>query len=158
MLRRLTPTETFILIGALVVAFGLLAFSFVILWINLPPAMNAPLAAITVIPPPTATPQSTPTPSLPTVSEVDGTPRPGALTLGSYVQISGTGGIGLRLRDAPGLSTNLLFLGYDSEVYQVVEGPREVDGRTWYLLVAPYDEKRTGWAVVDYLTIVTPQE
>ncbi|MGC8855692.1 MAG: SH3 domain-containing protein, partial [Anaerolineae bacterium] len=76
------------------------------------------------------------------------------IRLGSFVQISGTEGEGLRLRSAPGLSSDQLFLGYDSEVFEVRDGPRQADGYIWWYLVAPYDETRAGWAAADYLSVV----
>jgi hypothetical protein len=79
---------------------------------------------------------------------------PGAFGLGVYVQITGTGGDGLRLRSGPGLNDAQLFLGYDAEVYQIVDGPIQADGHTWWKLTAPYDATRTGWAVQDFLTVI----
>jgi hypothetical protein len=32
--------------------------------------------------------------------------------------------------------------------------PRELDGYTWWYLVAPYDEARAGWAASDFLTYI----
>jgi len=115
-----------------------------------------PVAALTILPAPTSTPSPTPTPAL------AATPSPAApgqgIAIGAYVQISGTGGQGLRLRAAPGLDAALLFLGYDAEVYQVRDGPRQADGYTWWYLVAPYDEGRAGWAAADFLSVLsTPQ-
>jgi hypothetical protein len=70
------------------------------------------------------------------------------------VQIIGTGGDGLRLRDQPGLDGKVLLLGSEAEVFRVQDGPREVDGYTWWYLVGPFDETRRGWAVANYLQIV----
>ena len=42
------------------------------------------------------------------------------------------------------------FLAYDSEVFVIQDGPREVDGYVWWYLVAPYDETRVGWAAADF--------
>jgi hypothetical protein len=76
------------------------------------------------------------------------------IAVGNYVQISGTEGEGLRIRAEPGLNGDFQFLGYDSEVFIVQDGPREVDGFTWWYLVAPYDETRVGWAAADFLSYV----
>jgi len=46
------------------------------------------------------------------------------------------------------------FLAYDSEVFVVKDGPREVDGYTWWYLTAPYDDTRVGWAAADFLSYV----
>jgi beta-xylosidase len=37
-------------------------------------------------------------------------------------------------------------------VFRVDDGPQEADGYQWWHLVAPYDENRAGWAVVNYLS------
>lgn len=79
---------------------------------------------------------------------------PGEISIGTYVKISGTGGDGLRLRDVPGLGGNVLTLGEETEVFLVDNGPRDVDGYTWWYLKGHYDETRQGWGVVDYLVIV----
>lgn len=81
-------------------------------------------------------------------------PVPGEISIGTYVKISGTGGDGLRLRDVPGLAGNVLTLGEETEVFLVDNGPRDVDGYTWWYLKGHYDETRQGWGVVDYLLIV----
>jgi len=96
-----------------------------------------------------ATPFSiTPTGSAPPSLE------PGIIVIGGYVQIQGTGGDGLRLRDRPGLDGKVLLLGSEAEVFQVAEGPVDADGYTWWRLVGPFDETRQGWAVSNYLLVV----
>lgn len=109
-------------------------------------------AALTLIPAPTSTPAPSATPTLDPF--VTPTPAAGQIVIGGYVQISGTGGDPLRLRAGPGLNTEPLFLGFDAEVFQVRDGPREADGYTWWYLVAPYDETRAGWAAADFLAVV----
>lgn len=112
-------------------------------------------AALTVLPAPTHTPTLIPIAQETPIS----TPSNGqGIVVGAYVQITGTEGQGLRLRAAPGLEATLLFLGYDAEVYQVRDGPRQADGYTWWYLVAPYDEQRAGWAAADYLTVIAPPQ
>lgn len=119
---------------------------------------------MTVIPAPsgTALPTFTPTidPNAPTPTS---TPAPGQIAIGSYVQITGTDGLGLRIRSAPGLTGEQLFMGLDAEVFVVNDGPRREDGYTWYYLVAPYDTSRAGWAASDFFTMIpapapTPQQ
>lgn len=116
---------------------------------------DQPTAVIAVIPAPTATSSPTPTPSVTGTPEADipPSPLPGTLGIGGFVQISGTGGDGLRLRTNPGLSYEVAYLGLEAEVFQVVGGPQESDGYTWWLLESPYDEgqKRQGWAVSNYI-------
>ena len=105
----------------------------------------APTATATVESPPTATPGDPAPPS----------PEPGSsITTGAHVQIQGTGGEGLRLRSDPGLNGEVLLLGSEAEVFRVADGPVELDGYTWWLLVGPFDESRQGWAVSNYLVVV----
>ena len=108
-------------------------------------------ADLTVIAAPTSTSGAPPTA---TIDPFAPTPAPTGIALGNYVQISGTEGEGLRIRAEPGLNGESQFLGYDSEVFLVKDGPREVDGFVWWYLVAPYDETRVGWAASDFLSYV----
>ena len=139
-----------LLIGSLIIGFGFTA-----------PEQNAPglqVAEITMLPGPTSTPRILPTathdPAMGTA-----TPLPGEMALYVYVQIGGTDGEGLRLRSLPSLDGEPLFLGFDTEIFQISEGPEQADGYTWWYLIAPYDETRAGWAAADFLeTIEAPQE
>ena len=145
--------------GSIGFALVLLAVVLIAFWANRPgPRSYAPPTAIlTVIPYPTVTlPVVQPTLPVENVpaSPEPGTPVPGNITLGSYVQVSGTGGDGLRVRLDPGLGGEVLFIAIEAEDFQVEDGPREVDGYTWWYLVAPYDETQHGWAVNNYLTVV----
>lgn len=108
-------------------------------------------ADLTVIPAPTSTSN---VPATATIDPFAPTPAPTGIAIGSYVQITGTDGEGLRIRSEPSLNGNPEFLGFDSEVFIVKDGPRQADGFTWWYLVAPYDETRVGWAAADFLTYV----
>lgn len=81
-------------------------------------------------------------------------PQPGTITIGSHVQVTGTGGEGLRLRIEPSLDGQILMLGSEAEIFRIHDGPREADGYTWWYLVGPYDESRYGWAVANFLVVV----
>jgi hypothetical protein len=108
-------------------------------------------ADLTVIPAPTGTSGAPPTPT----TDPFASPTASAgIGIGNYVQITGTDGQGLRIRAEPGLDGAFQFLAYDSEVFFVQDGPREVDGYVWWHLAAPYDETRIGWAAADFLTYV----
>jgi hypothetical protein len=111
---------------------------------------------VLVIAPPTSTPLALPTTQpTPTLKAELNTPAPNAqIKVGDFVQIAGTGGDGLRVRSGAGVQNPPLFLGMESEVFQVNEGPKEADGITWWYLVAPYDENRKGWAASNYLTVI----
>jgi hypothetical protein len=76
------------------------------------------------------------------------------IALGAHVQILGTGGDGLRLRMEPGLGGQVRLLGSEAEVFRVDDGPVELDGYTWWYLVGPFNERRHGWAVSNFLAVV----
>lgn len=107
-------------------------------------------ADLTQIAPPTETVIP---PATPTLSGTI-TPPPGQIAIGAYVQISGTGGDGLRIRSAPGLSSDTVFSGEEAETFQVKDGPQQADGYNWWYIVAPYDNTRAGWAAADFLAVV----
>lgn len=106
---------------------------------------------LTVIAAPTSTSSAPPTA---TVDPFATTAVPTGIAIGNYVQITGTNGEGLRIRSDPGLNGEFKFLGYDSEVFIVQDGPRELDGFVWWYLVAPYDDTRNGWAAADFLAYI----
>jgi hypothetical protein len=144
--------------GAILLGVSLLCGLLLLLMGTRPgPEAAAPATAIVnVIPLPTATPiPPTPTPTpegLPT-SVVPPGQGSENFAVGAFVQVTGTGGDGLRLRAEPGLNGEVRFLGLESEVFQVKDGPRQVDDYTWWFLVAPYDESVQGWAVGNFLAL-----
>ena len=103
--------------------------------------------AITVIPIPTytSTPRPTEPASTPTSEPVSG------IQVNGHVQISGTEGDGLRLRQDPSLTGEIAYLGLEGEVFLVTGGPQESDGYVWWQLVAPLNEDKNGWAVSNFL-------
>jgi len=82
----------------------------------------------------------------------------GGSFLEKVVQIYDTGGDGLRLRSAPGISSDVQFLGDELELFEVKDGPVEEDGYTWWYLESPYDSTRSGWAAANYLKIINETE
>jgi hypothetical protein len=147
--------NTWVIFGALGFAACLILVTITLIGWTRPrvaPEVGFAPADLTMIPAPTHTPSVPPTPTFDPLA----TPSlaANAIGVGGYVQITGTEGEGLRLRATPGLSGAQLFLGFDEEVFQVNEGPQEVDGHTWWYLVAPYDQTRAGWAAADFLAVV----
>lgn len=143
-------------VGAIGVASLLGIIALLVVTFGPPPKpANLSPAVVTLIAASTATPVSTVEPTLSSPYIPTATAPAGVLAIGTYVQITGTEGVGLRMRADPGLNGNFLFLSYDAEVFKVTEGPRDVDGHTWWYLVAPYDETRAGWAAADYLAVVS---
>ena len=120
-------------------------------------AAPQPAPAITVINLPTASPS----PDVPTHTPVPTsthTPVPPpnieeGIQIGVLVEVTGTEGDGVRLREEPSLQAKIKFLGLENEVFEVREGPREVDNYEWWFLSNPYNREKEGWAVANYLRI-----
>ena len=113
-----------------------------------------PLYNLTVIPAPTQTntiaaPTNLPTPT----SEAPVVLPEGAIGINVYVKVTGTQGLGLRMRSAAGTGADINFLAMDDEVFKVIGGPQVSDGYTWWQLEAPLDQKRSGWAAENYLAV-----
>lgn len=142
--------------GAVLCALFLLTLTFTWMAWSVPPRPDPAglMAAMTVIPAPTGTVPS----EIPTIDPYAPTPTatlsPGQLNTGLYVQITGTGGVGLNIRSAPGLASSQQFMGFDSEVFLIEDGPREGDGYTWWYLVSNYDDGRAGWAAANFLEAI----
>ena len=143
-----------VLLGAVGLA-GLMGLALVGVIFLLPAPTGSPSAAqVTVIP----APPPTSTPSGPTATPTAGPGQiEGGIGVGMFVQISGTGGDGLRLRSGPGTDQSPIFLGMEAEVFKVMDGPKSAGGMTWWYLEAPYDAKRAGWAAASYLKVVAAQ-
>lgn len=161
-LRRFFRTvfNPWVILGASILA--ILLFGAVLLVVYLsrpaPAASPAPATAVMyVIPAPTSTisrPTPTPAPTAKPTPTVLAPPAPENIQISDYVQITGTGGDGLRFRTEPSLNGQVIFLAIDAEVFQVTDGPREADGYTWWYLTAPYDSSKKGWAVANYLAVI----
>lgn len=109
---------------------------------------------VTVIPAPTQTntvlaPTELPTPTL----EAPLILPDGAIGINIFVKVTGTQGLGLRIRASAGTGADINFLAMDDEVFKVIGGPEVVDGYTWWQLEAPMDKSRSGWAAEDFLMI-----
>jgi hypothetical protein len=145
--------------GAIGIGVALLVATLLLLsWTRTPPMHGSGgTAVITVIPLPTATPilpTATPTESATLAPTGLPLPPPGNIAKDAYVQVTGTGGDGLRLRAGPGLDRDVRMLGVEDEVFLVQDGPQQADNFTWWFLVGPFDEARQGWAVANFLRVV----
>jgi hypothetical protein len=144
------------IVGAFACAGGLLIATWIgIQWSHPQPATTTGFAAadLTVIPLPTATLKIS-TPTIDPNLAASLTAQPNQIAINSYVQISGTGTDGLRIRSAPGLNSDTVFRGEESETFLVKDGPQQADGYTWWYVVAPYDSTRAGWAAATFLAVV----
>lgn len=146
-------------IGALLVSSLLMCVLLSLLWAtrkgsdpaSLPTAVLSVIGATQLTPP---SPTVSATAMLTETLSALPSPQPGLITVGAYVQITGTGGDGLRLRSEPGLAGQVLLLGSEAEVFLVKDGPKEIDGYTWWYLVGPFDSTRFGWAVANFLSLI----
>jgi hypothetical protein len=148
-----------VIIGAIIFAVGVFAILVAILWsakaknINQVPAT----AILHVIEAPTVTPLgpiATQTPLATPTSSQQVPPAGGNFATGDYVQVSGTGGDGLRLHKEAGVSSESRYIAIEAEVFLVKDGPIVADGYTWWLLQEPYTENAVGWGVGNYLVVV----
>lgn len=145
-------------LGAAVIVVGSSLAIIAVMWTSPAPIdqNGRPAAVLTITPWDTSTPRPTVTTTISPagMDAIPATLRPGEIGVGSLVQIVGTDGEGLNIRSAPGLASDVFFLGYDAEVFVVSDGPVEMDGFTWWFLVTPVDEARSGWAAADYLEVI----
>ena len=117
-----------------------------------------PVGSVTAIVNVVAAPTWTPALALPTqpviATDTPSSAQPsGVIATGAYVQVSGTGGSGLRLRVEANLEAQVRLLGDEDEIFVVEDGPVQAGGYTWWYLVSPSDETRHGWAVQDFLVV-----
>lgn len=143
------------IIGFFVTLMVILAIFALLIFLPKNQTSNDQLANITVIHAATSTPMVnlTVVPT-PTVENIESPISSYKFQIGDFVQITGTSGEGLRLRSGPSRSDSVNFIGLDAEVFEVIEGPIEADGFTWWYLEAPYDKTRNGWSVDEYLQSV----
>jgi hypothetical protein len=148
-----------VIIGAIIFAVGIFAVLMIILWSAKADSITqVPATAILhVIEAATETPlahRATQTP-VPTPTSAEQVPLPsGDIAIGDYVQVSGTGGDGLRLHSEAGVSSDVRYIAIEAEVFLVKDGPIVADGYTWWRLQDPYTENAVGWGVGNYLVIV----
>jgi hypothetical protein len=151
-MRWLTDRINLWVLGlAFLIAAGLIMLLLVVIFISPPPEQPQVGRALTVFPAPSPTPTQPPIP--PTLTPTEPA-MVGGIAAGMFVKVAGTEGVGLRLRESPGTSGALRFIGMDEELFHVKDGPSEANGLVWWFLEAPYDPSRSGWAAADYLTVV----
>lgn len=145
------------ILGVLLVAGVLVGISWMVFSMAIGQAERVettPQYNVTIIPAPTQTntvfaPTELPTPT----SEAPVVLPDGAIGINVYVKVTGTQGLGLRIRATAGTGTEINFLAMDDEVFKVIGGPEVSDGYTWWQLEAPLDQNRSGWAAEDYLMV-----
>ncbi|MFQ5615872.1 MAG: SH3 domain-containing protein [Anaerolineales bacterium] len=118
-----------------------------------PTATETPTPTVTLDPffnPPTITPLPTEPAPLPTVTLPNLPPDP-SLSNVRTATVVGTNGVGVNLRDEPGLGGVVIAIVPESTTVTLQGEPQNVDGLTWYLVVTP--EGREGWATDLYLDL-----
>jgi hypothetical protein len=73
------------------------------------------------------------------------------VSIGRYVRVAGTEGLGLSLRSGPGESYVRMDVALEGEVFVVVEGPSVIAGSPWFKIRDPDNVEREWWAVGNYL-------
>ena len=97
---------------------------------------------------PTPTPTQTPAGEQPSGA----TPTPSSdISIGGYVQVTGTGEYGLSLREGPGANYARMDVAAEGDVFIVVEGPQTASGSPWWRIRDPENEQRFWWAIGNYL-------
>jgi len=74
--------------------------------------------------------------------------------LGQWVQVTGTEGVGLNLRNQAGLDSPVVLVALDNEIFEVRGGPVDLADVRWWYLVNPYDDAQSGWADDRFLETV----
>lgn len=146
-----------VLFSAILVAILIFGAMAALVWSSKPSGRKSGsvTAIVNIVPAASWTPVFVLPTQVTTATSTQGTSLPpGVIGIGSYVQVMGTGGKGLRLRVEPNLEAEVRLLGADDEIFEVQEGPQQSGGYTWWYLVGPYDEARHGWAVEDFLIVV----
>jgi len=100
----------------------------------------------------TATPLVTPTDTvvLPIETPLT-TPAPTEIEPGALVVVQGTAGVGLNLRAEPNTASRVVANAREGTVLNVLEGPQEAAGHTWWKLRTP--EGKEGWGAADWLAL-----
>ena len=131
----------------------LIAVVFISLWnpftpstqptVEITPTATPALPTVAPFPTATPTPKPTPTPSIPT-----------EITVHGYVKVIGAEADALSYRSGPGLNYARLTIVKDGTILEVLEGPEEADGYTWWRLED--EDGFIGWAADDWLEPTLP--
>lgn len=89
----------------------------------------------------------------PTLPPIILSPTPLSITMGSPVIVNAEG---LNVRPEPGLDNTPLFNAALGEGFNIVGGPLQAAGLTWWEIQSPDDPSRRGWAAADYLDVFAP--
>jgi hypothetical protein len=130
---------------------AIVALAVVLLWgvyllrDRMPSGGPTPMPIIwTPTPAPTSPPTATPTEESPPTVSPD-------IAIGVYVQVTGTQGAGLSLREGPGSNYARMDVALDGEVFIVVDGPKPAGEHDWWKIRDPDNVEREWWGAGNYL-------
>ncbi|GAB5490211.1 MAG: hypothetical protein Phog2KO_04260 [Phototrophicaceae bacterium] len=93
----------------------------------------------------------------PTLAPIQLSSTPAPVRVGSVVIVEGVDFDTLNVRSSASLTeSSVLFRAQEGESFNVVDGPQQSSGFTWWRIQDPNDVNRVGWAVSNFLTIQTP--
>lgn len=152
---RIAATAVVIAIGVLIIAFALrprAAEPVDTLPPEPTPLVDRSLPIETFTPGPTSVPPPLDEPTPEPTSEVASEPAPsgGTLAVGSPAMVAGTGGTGVNMRAGSGLTFDIVQILQDDTPVELIEGPTESDGYTWWKVRLA--DGTEGWLVQDFLS------
>jgi hypothetical protein len=104
---------------------------------------------------PTVSPEadvtSEPAPTPEPVEEQPTPIPPGVIAVGVRVTVVGTEGIGVSLRAGPGTNYARLDVARDGAVLEIIDGPEEADGYTWWSVRTA--DGTEAWAIDNYFQV-----
>ncbi len=120
------------------------------------PTIDQSIPLATWTPSATSTPPPVEVPTLepvPVVEEVVEDPNPtGGFVVGGQVKVTGTENSGVNMREGTGLTFAIVELLTDETVIEIIGGPTEADGYTWWQVRLA--DGQEGWLVQDFIAPV----
>lgn len=93
----------------------------------------------------------------PTLAAIQLSPTPAPIRVGSVVAVEGVDLDTLNVRSSASLTeSSILFRAQEGEIFNIVAGPEQSSGFTWWRVQDPNDVNRAGWAVSNFLNVQTP--
>jgi hypothetical protein len=82
-------------------------------------------------------------------------PTPVSIRIGSRILVEGVDAQTLNVRDSTAINEqNIVFRAGEGEIFNVIDGPAQGAGFTWWRIQDPNNISRVGWAVANYLTVI----
>jgi hypothetical protein len=95
----------------------------------------------------------------PTLESVVFTATPRPISIGQRVMVVDVGIQQLNVRDRAGtVGTSVVFRAEEETVFEVVGGPEQADGLTWWRIQSPDNPARAGWAASNYLRLLVADD